>query len=47
MSSKLGTLESGKIANFIITSSDIFEDGVIYENWINGKKHIVNKKRKI
>ena len=46
MSNKLGTLESGKIANFIITSSDIFEDGVIYENWINGKKHIVNKKEK-
>ena len=41
---KLGSLEKGKIANFIICSSDIFEDGEIYENWTNGIKNIINKK---
>ena len=42
----IGSLEKGKIANFIITSEDIFEKGVIYENWIAGKQYIVTKKQK-
>ena len=33
-----------KIANFIICSSNIFTDGIIYENWTAGKKNIVTKK---
>ena len=38
----LGSLEAGKIANFIITSKSIFEkDVVIYQNWIQGKPYIV------
>ena len=43
----LGTIESGKHANFIICSSDIFEDGIIYENWVAGERHIVNKKQEV
>ena len=43
----LGSIESGKHANFIICSSDIFEDGIIYENWIAGERYIVNKKQEV
>ncbi len=39
---ELGTLTSGKIANFIITSGNIFNaETVIYENWVNGQQYIV------
>ncbi|MBC6997925.1 amidohydrolase family protein [Cytophaga sp. FL35] len=39
----LGTLEAGRYANFLITSGDIFEDGtLLYENWVQGQKHVVN-----
>ena len=44
MSEKLGSLEKNKIANFIICSSNIFNDGIIYENWTGGKKNTINKK---
>ncbi len=38
----LGSLESGKLANFIITDGNIFEDKTtIYQNWINGKGYIL------
>ncbi|NLR94676.1 amidohydrolase family protein [Flammeovirga agarivorans] len=40
-SDRLGTLESGKIANLIITSDNIFEKGDILENWIRGKRFVV------
>jgi len=43
----IGTIEKDKYANFIICSKDIFEDGVIYENWIAGQKYEVNKKQEI
>ncbi len=43
----IGSIESDKFANFIICSKDIFEDGVIYENWVAGKKYVVNKKQEI
>ncbi|MCP4439408.1 MAG: amidohydrolase family protein [Aureispira sp.] len=37
---ELGTLEQGKIANFIITSHNILADKVtIYHNWVNGKPY--------
>ncbi|WP_186434996.1 amidohydrolase family protein [Gillisia sp. Hel_I_86] len=40
----IGTLENGKLANFLMASGDIFDDNtVIYENWVQGKKHIVNE----
>ena len=38
---KLGTLEQGKLANFIITSDSLFKEGtVIYENWVQGEKFV-------
>lgn len=43
----LGTLEEGKIANFLITSSNIFKDGEIYENWVSGERNIITQKSKI
>ncbi|HKR04943.1 MAG TPA: amidohydrolase family protein [Bacteroidia bacterium] len=37
-----GSLNKGMIADFIITSKNIFEkDNVIYENWVQGKRYIV------
>lgn len=35
---QIGTLEAGKIANFLVVKGDIFEDGEIYENWIRGQR---------
>lgn len=38
---ELGTLEKGKIANFIIASGNIFEEKTkVYHNWINGKPFV-------
>ena len=40
---ELGSLTTGKQANFLITSGDVFEQGEsIYQNWINGQKHEVS-----
>lgn len=39
----IGTLEKGKIANFLITSEDLFENGEIVSNWIQGKKYDIKK----
>ncbi len=42
---QVGSLQKGRIANFIITSGNLFgADNVIYENWIRGKQYIVNQK---
>jgi len=39
----VGTLERGKMANFIITSKDVFEkDAKIFHNWVNGKPYEIN-----
>ncbi len=36
----LGSLRKGLIANFLVTSGDIFdEETVLYENWIQGKRY--------
>src|SRR4030095_5632034 len=38
-----GSLEKGKLANFIICSDSIFsEDNIIYQNWIRGVPYPVN-----
>ena len=38
----LGTLEKGKLANFVITSGPLFEnDTKLYENWVNGTPHVI------
>ena len=39
---KVGSLDEGKIANFIITSGPVFKDKTtIYQNWVQGKKYSV------
>jgi len=39
----IGSLEEGKQANFIISSKPIFDKkSLIHENWINGKRYIIN-----
>ncbi|MFA6944906.1 MAG: amidohydrolase family protein [Pedobacter sp.] len=44
ISELVGTLSKGKLANFIITSDNIFKkDNIIYENWIQGNQYIVTK----
>jgi imidazolonepropionase-like amidohydrolase len=44
VSDKVGTLAKGKMANFIITSANLFKaDNVIYENWVQGEKFAVSK----
>ncbi len=41
---KVGTLAKGKMANFIITSDDLFKkDDIIYENWIEGRQYVVTR----
>src|SRR3546814_4970521 len=43
MENELGTLEAGKIANFMITSSPVFDaDNIIYENWVHGSRYVIN-----
>ncbi|WP_299214460.1 amidohydrolase family protein [uncultured Aquimarina sp.] len=39
----LGAIKKGAYANFLITSQELFsKDNVIYENWVQGHKNIVN-----
>ncbi|GAB3013614.1 amidohydrolase family protein [Spirosoma pulveris] len=41
----VGTLQKGRLANFIITSGNLFSaDNIIYENWMLGKQYLVNNK---
>lgn len=40
---KIGSLEKGKLANFIITTGKIFDENTrITENWVHGKKYSVD-----
>ncbi|MFP4090429.1 MAG: amidohydrolase family protein [Cyclobacteriaceae bacterium] len=42
---QVGSLRKGAVANFFITSDNVFsEDAVIYENWIQGKPYIQTDK---
>jgi imidazolonepropionase-like amidohydrolase len=42
LSGKLGSLDPGKTANFLITNGNIFgSEGRIYQNWVQGKPFIV------
>jgi len=43
---QLGSLKKGKIANFIVTSANIFdENSFIIENWVKGKRYTINPLR--
>ena len=36
-------MKNGYIANFLITSGEVFnEETIIYENWVNGNRNIIN-----
>lgn len=42
MADKLGSLDKGKIANFLVTSGDIFADTtLVYDNWVGGMRYRV------
>lgn len=44
ISDKVGSLEKGKLANFLITSDNLFKTGnIIHENWVQGKRFVVSK----
>ncbi len=41
-SAKIGSLQNGRYANFLITSGDIFEKNTtLYENWVQGHKNVI------
>jgi len=41
---KVGSLDAGKLANFIITSGPVFgEKTIIYQNWVQGNKYGVKE----
>ncbi|SEM96608.1 Imidazolonepropionase [Chitinophaga rupis] len=43
-SDQVGTLDAGKLANFLITSGPLFkENTVLYQNWVQGKRYIINE----
>ncbi len=42
-SNSIGSLQTGRYANFLITSGNIFDkETTLYENWVQGQKNIVN-----
>ncbi|MFH6943314.1 amidohydrolase family protein [Flavobacterium sp. FlaQc-50] len=42
-SNEIGSLKTGTYANFVITSGEIFDEKtILYENWVQGTKYIVN-----
>lgn len=44
MDAQIGSLREGMLANFIITSGDVFEkETKIYENWIQGNRFKINE----
>ncbi len=44
MYDKVGSLEPGKIANFLIVSAPLFSDkAVVYQNWVQGNKYTVKE----
>lgn len=39
----LGSIKTGSYANFLITKDELFsKDNIIYENWVQGRKNIIN-----
>jgi imidazolonepropionase-like amidohydrolase len=41
---KVGTLDKGKLANFLITSDKLFSSSnIVFENWVQGKRFVVNR----
>jgi imidazolonepropionase-like amidohydrolase len=43
LADRLGSLDEGKIANFVIADGDVFEEKTrIRETWVDGRKYVVN-----
>src|SRR5258706_1147597 len=43
VTNETGSLKKGMLANFIVTSKNIFDkDNIIYENWISGKRYKIS-----
>ncbi len=41
---EIGTLEKGKLANFLITTKNLFDEkNTILEHWLKGKRYSINK----
>ncbi|MBE7172798.1 MAG: amidohydrolase family protein [Williamsia sp.] len=41
---KVGSLDAGKLANFLVTSGPVFnERTVVYQNWVQGERYPVNE----
>lgn len=41
-SEQIGTLEKGKLANFIVTSDNILQEkAIIHHNWVKGKPYVI------
>ncbi|HLK29795.1 MAG TPA: amidohydrolase family protein [Puia sp.] len=41
---KVGSIDVGKLANFIITSGSVFDEKTIFfQNWVQGKKYMLNE----
>lgn len=39
---KVGSLDAGKLANFVIASGPVFDEKtVLYQNWVQGQKYII------
>ena len=42
-SNQIGALKKGMLANFLISSGDIFDaNTTLYENWVQGSKNVIN-----
>ena len=42
-SNEIGTLKTGSLANFVVTSGAIFDEKtILYENWVQGNKFVIN-----
>jgi imidazolonepropionase-like amidohydrolase len=47
VANRLGSLDKGKVANFIITDGNIFEKGTkIHHNWVSGKPFVLSTMEK-
>ncbi len=48
MSNTLGGVESGKLANLVVTNGDLFDDATkIYETWVSGKRYEITPSAEI
>ncbi|MBT3689722.1 MAG: amidohydrolase family protein [Cryomorphaceae bacterium] len=48
LENKIGKLDKGYLANFLITSGPLFDDKtVINENWVKGQRHLIKRTDKI